>query len=241
MKLSKGLYAYCIIDREYLDDDRLVQMDGIFPVQYQDISAIVSSTSESSLQPTKKNIMRHQNVVSRMQGSFTVAPLRFGMVFKDKEEVEKLLQDKYADIKKVLHKIRGRVEFGLRLFWHHDAFIEEIGTRKIEDLKKKYQSGNTDRYITAIELGRFIESLINQKREEYIKEIYDPLRDMADESLLNSIIGEKMVFNAAFLVKENLTQQFDDAVNRLQDQYKSKFLFKYSGPWPPYNFVVVEW
>jgi len=67
MKLTKGLYAYCIIDRESSTDNSSVLPDQTFLIQYHEIAALLSSVSESSWQPTKKNIMRHQKVIARMQ------------------------------------------------------------------------------------------------------------------------------------------------------------------------------
>ena len=38
-----------------------------------------------------------------------------------------------------------------------------------------------------------------------------------------------------------LTGHFDRTVEDFQTQYKDKLIFRYSGPWPPYNFVAVNW
>ncbi|MDA8334399.1 MAG: GvpL/GvpF family gas vesicle protein [Peptococcaceae bacterium] len=241
MKFTKGLYAYCIIDREFSPDPNYPLPDQTFSINYQNIAAVVSRLSESGWQPTKQNIMNHQKVITKIQEGFTVLPLRFGMVFKDREEIDALIEEKYSEIQLLLLKIRGRVELGLRLFWHHEAFVDDIGKRTIEDLKKEYLRASQDRYSAAIEVGKFVEEVVNRRREEYIKRIYEPLQAAADDALLNPITGEKMVFNAAFLVAENLTGHFDRTVEDFQTQYKDKLIFRYSGPWPPYNFVAVNW
>lgn len=241
MKLTSGLYAYCIIARNCCDTGEPELPDGTFLVQHRDIAAVVERVSESKWQPTKDNIIRHQKIITTVQETLPILPLRFGMVFKDSEELARVLQDKYAEIQGLFAKVEGRVELSLRLFWHHNAFLEDIGNRKIEELKKQYQNANANHYIAAIEIGKQVESLVNQKREEYIREILEPLRGIADDSVLGPITGEKMVFNAAFLVKESLVDQFDEVVKNLHDQYQEKFLFRYSGPWPAYNFAAAKW
>ena len=167
--------------------------------------------------------------------------IRFGTVFKDNDEVKKIMEDNFQEIQNMLNKIRGRVELGLRVFWIHEAFLKEVGNRKVEELKKEYELGRKDRYMIAIEAGKIIEAAVLKKRDEYVRTIFEPLSSLADDSVLNPVTGEKMVFNAAFLVKKQLITNFDKAVYDTVDKYKNKFLFRYSGPWPPYNFVTVSW
>lgn len=49
-----------------------------------------------------------------------------------------------------------------------------------------------------------------------------------------------MVLNAAFLVEKEKELLFDEQVNALYERFRERFDFKYSGPWPPYNFVDLE-
>lgn len=240
MKLTRGIYAYCIVKTTpdaYFKD---LLSGEIFAVRYQGVAAIVCNVFKSSWQPTKNNIMRHQKIISKVQEKLDILPLRFGVIFKDVEEVEKVLKEKYVDILQLFSKIEGRIELGLRIFWNHEAFLKEIGDKKVEKLKKEYALGKKDRYLIALEAGKIIEAAVIQKRDEYIKEIFKPLSEMSDDSLLNPVSGEKMVFNAAFLVKEQKLSDFDEAVKKLHDYYKDRFIFKYSGPWPPFNFVNVN-
>ena len=45
--------------------------------------------------------------------------------------------------------------------------------------------------------------------------------------------------NAAFLVSREMEQAFDARVKEIGQQY-DKLTFKYTGPWPPYNFVNIR-
>jgi hypothetical protein len=46
--------------------------------------------------------------------------------------------------------------------------------------------------------------------------------------------------NAAFLVARNKQEQFDQKVHEIGKRYEGKLNFKYTGPWPPYNFVTIR-
>jgi hypothetical protein len=46
--------------------------------------------------------------------------------------------------------------------------------------------------------------------------------------------------NAAFLVGREKQDQFDQKVHEIGKRYEGKLSFKYTGPWPPYNFVTIR-
>ena len=48
-----------------------------------------------------------------------------------------------------------------------------------------------------------------------------------------------MIMNAAFLVSRDAEQAFDARVRDIGQHY-DKLTFKYTGPWPPYNFVNIR-
>ncbi len=100
--------------------------------------------------------------------------------------------------------------------------------------------GQDKSYLLMIELGEKLQKIADEKRLYYVENIYKGLQKEAVESRLNDIVGERMVLNAAFLVHKAGEEQFDQAVNRCYDVYGQTLEFKYTGPWPPYNFIDVE-
>ena len=49
-----------------------------------------------------------------------------------------------------------------------------------------------------------------------------------------------MIVNAAFLVERTQERAFDDKVKEVSRRYEDLLTFKYTGPWPPYNFVNIK-
>jgi hypothetical protein len=49
-----------------------------------------------------------------------------------------------------------------------------------------------------------------------------------------------MILNAAFLVGREREKEFDEAVKGISRKYEDLLTFKYTGPWPPYNFVNIK-
>jgi hypothetical protein len=65
----------------------------------------------------------------------------------------------------------------------------------------------------------------------------DLLTPLAEEVKINDKYGERMILNAAFLIKNENEAEFDKAINALDEQYGNLLSFKYVGTLPPYNFV----
>ena len=72
-----------------------------------------------------------------------------------------------------------------------------------------------------------------------MNEIFDALRDVSVASRANKPIGDKMIMNAAFLVARDKESAFDTKIKAIGIRY-DKLTFKYTGPWPPYNFVNIR-
>lgn len=60
-----------------------------------------------------------------------------------------------------------------------------------------------------------------------------------NETIENKTIPGKILLNAAYLVDGEKEEAFDGMVNDLFEVWKDKVEFKYTGPWPAYNFVNI--
>ena len=90
-----------------------------------------------------------------------------------------------------------------------------------------------------MQYGRLLDAALQARSERYVNEIVDQLRDVSVASRANKPIGDKMIMNAAFLVARDQEPDFDARVKSLGAKY-DKLTFRYTGPWPPYNFVNIR-
>ena len=137
----------------------------------------------------------------------------------------------------------GKVEFGLKVNWDRERVIAEMEdeSEEIRNLKEQITSrGAGSTYFARMQLGRLIETAMSERSDAYVREIYSGLRDTAVASRANKPIGDKMIMNAAFLIERDREQEFDSKVKEIAARYEGKLSFKYTGPWPPYNFVHIR-
>ena len=91
-----------------------------------------------------------------------------------------------------------------------------------------------------MQLGRLIEGALEEMSTRYVSDIHDALKQVAVASRSNKPIGDRMILNAAFLVDRAQESAFDERVKETSRKYEELLTFKYSGPWPPYNFVNIK-
>lgn len=244
---AEGKYVYCIIQsnepRSFGPMGIGGRGDEVYTVHYEGLAAVVSNTPLIVYDPTRENLFAHEQVNETVMREFTVLPMAFGALFRTEQDIIELMRGTYDALGDVFAKMEGKVEFGLKVNWDRDSVIAEIERKneEIHNLKEQITSRSTgSTYFARMQLGRLVESALTEQADAYVREVYSVLRDAAVASRANKPIGDKMIMNAAFLVERNREAEFDRKVKEIASKYEGKLSFKYSGPWPPYNFVHIR-
>ncbi|HUE89491.1 MAG TPA: GvpL/GvpF family gas vesicle protein [Vicinamibacterales bacterium] len=242
---NKGRYVYCIIRSDQpltfgpigIGEEPAV----VYTVRCDDLSAVVSDAPLGVLDPTRDNVLAHQRVNETVMREHTVLPMSFGTVFKTRDDVTAFLKSAYRAFSDVLDKMENKLEFGLKVLWDRDAVIREIEDEDedIHRLKHQIAAQKGSTYFARMQYGRLIDAALQAKSERYVSEIFARLRDVSVAARANKPIGDRMILNAAFLVSRDAEEGFDARVKQLGASH-DKLTFKYTGPWPPYNFVNIR-
>jgi hypothetical protein len=244
---GEGRYVYGIVQSKERMNFGKIGIGGagelVYTVNYLDIAAVVSKTPVAIFDPTRDNALAHEHVIETVMKNYTIIPMSFGTVFRTDDDIREVLKSIYASLKDVLNQMAGKLEFGLKVNWDRDQIIEELKQHDEEIrrfhreiIRKQLQST----YFARMQLGRMIDKALEERATEYLREIYEALRGVCVASRDNQPIGDKMIMNAAFLVDRNREVEFDNVVNRIAKRYGKRLKFKYTGPWPPYNFVNIR-
>jgi hypothetical protein len=242
-----GRYVYGIVQAKDHINFGKIGIGGagemVYTVNYQDIAAVVSKTTTPIFDPTRENALAHEHVIETVMKNYTIIPMSFGTVFRADNDIREVLKSIYSSLKDVLNQMAGKLEFGLKVNWDRDQIIEELKQQDEEIrqfhreiVRKQLQST----YFARMQLGRMIDKALAERATSYVREIYEALRGVCVASRDNQPIGDKMIMNAAFLVERAREAEFDNVVNKIAKKYGKRLKFKYTGPWPPYNFVNIR-
>jgi hypothetical protein len=242
---GRSKYVYCIIrsaqPRRFGRIGLGTEPTEVHTVSFREIAAVVSDTPEEVLDATRQNVLAHERVNETVMKSFTVIPMSFGTVFKTRDDIRELLRGAYDAFWDVLDKMQEKVEFGLKVLWDRDVIIREIENddEGIRRLKNEISAVRGSTYFARIQYGRQIEAALQARAEQCVADIFTQLQDVSVAARANKPIGDKMIMNAAFLVGRDKETAFDAKVKEVAALY-DKLNFRYTGPWPPYNFVNIR-
>ncbi|HEY5619307.1 MAG TPA: GvpL/GvpF family gas vesicle protein [Vicinamibacterales bacterium] len=242
---GRGRYVYCVIRTSTPLKFGAIGMDDQWPdvytVNYRDMAAVVSDVPIVPLDSTRENVLAHERVNELVMRDHTVIPMSFGTIFKTRDDILELLRSAYEAFNDVLNKMEDKLEFGLKVLWNREEIVKVIEQEDedIHRLKNEISSQKGSTYFARMQYGRLIDSALQQRSERYVAEFLQRLRDVSVASRINKAIGDKMIMNVAFLVQRDQEQHFDRRIKEIASQF-DRLTFKYTGPWPPYNFVNIR-
>jgi hypothetical protein len=248
---AEGKYLYAIIacsePRKFKTRGIGERGDAVYTINYRRLAAAISDSPIIEYESSRRNMMAHTVVLEEVMTEFDLLPVRFGTVAAGTDAIEsRLLVPRYEEFTGLLEEMHGRIEVGLKAFWHEGAAFEEVvreneGIRKLRAALQGRSLAET--YYERIQLGEAVEKALHQIRLRDEEAILSRLRPFSHKTKTNKIVSDRMVLNAAFLVDRENGPAMDDAVKHLDEEFNDRLMFKYVGPVPPYNFVniVVNW
>jgi hypothetical protein len=241
----RGKYVYCIIrTKEPLRFGPVgigAEPTDVHTISHRELAAVVSDTPIEVFDATRENVLAHERVNETVMKKHTVIPMSFGTVFKTRDDIVELLRAAYDAFVDVLKKMDDKLEFGLKVLWDRDAVVRQIESEDedVRRLKTEISSQEGSTYFARMQYGRLMDSALEARSEKYVTDIFEQLRPVSVASRANKPIGDKMIMNAAFLVARDKEAAFDARVKQIGAKLDS-LTFKYTGPWPPYNFVNIR-
>jgi hypothetical protein len=240
-----GCYVYCIIRTSAPQGFGAIGIGAdpsqVRTISYKDLAAVISDTPLDIHDPTRENVLAHERVNETVMRDHTVLPMSFGTVFKTPQDIVELLRSAYDAFNDVLAKMENKVEFGLKILWDPETVIRGIEGQdeNLGRLKQEISSQRGSTYFARMQYGRLVDSLLQERSAQMVSEVFEQLRGVAIASRTNKPIGDKMILNAAFLVAREREAEFDARVKALGARHEHVNI-RYTGPWPPYNFVNIR-
>ena len=257
--MKELLYLYCVTKDKPSSCNFEDLGIKIHPVYFRGTYALASSVSaddfsEDNLEKhladmgwVEKHIRLHEKVIEEIMRGQAVLPFKFGTVFENETNVEKLLKTNNLEFKAVLARLEGKEEWGLKIYCDSEYFKDVIckEDERIKEKDKEIVSANKGKaYFLKKKMQEFIKEIVNEKISEYTKDCFERLKITAVDTRINKILPkevtekkEDMVLNAAFLINNKRIKEFENVLGYLKTKYADKGpIFDCTGPWPSYNF-----
>jgi Gas vesicle synthesis protein GvpL/GvpF len=242
---SRGKYVYCIITSEKPLKFGAIgigtETPDVYTIHYRSLAAVVSDAPLEVLDSTRDNVLAHERVNETVMHDHTVIPMSFGTVFKTHDDIVELLRSAFDAFGDVLNKMQNKLEFGLKVLWDPDQAVRDVESEDedIARLKKEISAQKGPTYFARMQYGRLVDAALQARSERFVANILNELRDVSVASRINKPIGDKMIMNAAFLISRDQETAFDRKIKGIAGRL-DQLTFKYTGPWPPYNFVNIR-
>ena len=262
-----GFYLYCI--REKCDKGfSKTGLGGgqVYSVPYQDLEAVVSDVSleefgseeiqkkaEEDVNWIKEKAQIHEEVIEQAMGKgnsqlVSVIPMQFGVIFKTKEKLEETLGNRYEELKKSLENLKGKQEWGVKVYLKENIFRKTIEEKNEQVLAKKKEIESMPKGM-AFFAQKQIDKVVGQEKDKELgritEEIFENLGQLAFSKNKSKLLEkdftgmtEEMILNAFYLIEESKLDSFQKKVEELKEQYNSLgFGIEVTGPWPSYHFA----
>jgi hypothetical protein len=237
-----GRYLYGIIETEKMESFGNIGVGNseVYTLQHGGIGAVVSDIP-ANYKVEVEEAVTHEKTLRKIMDTRTIIPMGFGVIAKTETEIKDILKQGRMKFKNKLEKIDNRLQINVKISWDKSILTDILGeNEEIRKLAAEAKKTHARGQSLKIELGRKVKSTLDQRKNEYLKNIDSVLGDLSSGFKENKITDQDTVMNASFLVGKEQEQKFYDKTNELEKEYEKKLTILVVGPLPPYNFTEIE-
>jgi hypothetical protein len=186
----------------------------------------------------------HEDVLQAAAAVGPVVPLRFGAIYRDRDDVRGLLEARRTELEAALERVRGRVELGVKAWVDRAALSRTLGGGAAIG---EPEAGSGRAYLQRRRDEQRLAGDVTARCAELAVEAHDRLSAVAVDCVVNrpqprELTGrdETMLLNGAYLVDGD-GAGLRREVERLADEHAALGVeYEVTGPWPAHNFGGLE-
>lgn len=217
-------------------DDQPVRL-----LRHGPIAAVVSSALLDRPPGRRAEILAYTTVLDALAVPGPVAPVRFGSIFADSDDVvSQLLAPEEATLDALLGDLTDRVELRLVALWHEGTALREVIESDPEVARLRAATRELpedDAYPERLALGQLVAARLDELRAEAAAAVLDAVRPHC--VVLTEIPGSgvERVFEAHLLVDVKKWPDLEVLLEALADEVHERMRLQLIGPTAPYDFV----
>ncbi|MBO8194046.1 GvpL/GvpF family gas vesicle protein [Streptomyces oryzae] len=199
-----------------------------------ELAAVVSDVPDD-LRARRRDLMAHQELLTRLGAGAPVLPMRFGMVAEDAATVRQAVEAAAATHLAALERLRDRTEMNLKATPAQsgiEALVRaDAGVRRLlADVRR------TPSYEGNVRLGQAVAEGLARRATEAVEEALPRLSALADGFVRGPDVPG-CVLNGSFLVPNAAQERFRAEVERYAAGCAERVELRLTGPLPCYSFV----
>ncbi len=191
--------------------------------------------------------VRHEDVIRLLlPGAPSLVPAAFGTVYEDASGVLSLLAARGDPLRAALQWLRGKTEWGVKVFLHREQLEEAVDQRSehIRQLAQQEREATPGRaYLLRRQRSearlRETDRTLEQALHGIVARLRATCADLRVEPVPAPPAGGGLVLRAAVLVDEASAADLPAHLEALNAAHRGHGLtLEVNGPWAPYSFVA---
>ena len=261
------LYLYCVVEagtgaERVLASGQVPGLEpgeALFPIEHMGLAAAVSRVPAATFQEEPLNALladlprlapyavRHEEAVRALLAEApALVPMAFGTVYLDERRVRGLLREQAPELRELLARLRGKQEWGVKVFRDTARLLEAADTTspELRQLAAEAAAAGPGRaYLLGKRRERMRATEAARLASEAIDGVVERLAALSDAALsdpdaVDPSSDMPLGLKAAFLVAVERADTFRAAAEELRTTNEPRGLnLELSGPWAPYSFV----
>ncbi|MEU5364069.1 GvpL/GvpF family gas vesicle protein [Streptomyces sp. NPDC005925] len=233
-----GLYVYAVVRAQTVVSREWAGVGGpplpLRTVGAGPVAAVVSAVP-AQLRARRRDLLAHQELLTRLAESGPVLPVRFGMVAPDEDTLRARLAAAQAGHLAALDRVDGHIEMNVKALPAHDSLAALVaGDATVRRLRE--ETRRRPGYEASVRLGEAVASALSRRAGQAGRRA---LRELAPMSRATAGGPEVAgcALNVSFLVARADSDRFRVTAERFASAHRDHVELRLAGPLPCYSFV----
>ncbi len=220
--METGRYLYGVIETERRESFGNIGVGNseVYTIQYADIGAVVSDIPVD-YKVEIEEAMTHEKTLQKIMETHTIIPMGFGVIARNESEIINILKRGQMKFKNTLEKIDNKLQINVKISWDNTILMDILKeNEEIQTLSAKVKE--TANQSLKIELGKKVKSALDERKNEYMKDIRGILGDVSSGFKENKITHQDTIMDASFLVDKEKKTEILRQTRRTREKVREK-------------------
>jgi len=251
-----GCYVYCIT-RTNVTLPSAPPVDPAFALRFvphNDLAAVASDVPledfhrsvdpDRDLQWLGEKVTAHNQIIEEVAAAAPVIPLQFATILRSDQDLVALLDRHHEELRRTLTNLEGQAEWGVKIRLAHAANAGETDAQSDDEPA----TGRGTAYMTRKHKARIGRERTRQSLHRLAQASHERLAKCATDTRVLQLPAShtarlengnsELLLNGAYLIRDVDRSRFQTVLDEISAESQQQGLIvQQTGPWPPYNFV----